>query len=298
MKKKIYYLMAGVIGLSLSLFVSCSDDDNTLPKIDGYNNSNEVAKDNLVAHWTFDDTKNEVISNTAPSNSYGTSSFTTGKIGKALQLDAGALVYPPITALNSANALSNYTASMWVNMKNNGHAFSTLFGIFPSNNTDFWGNMSMSAETGWFPADAAVPDTLVLKTNYQSHNADGTLNGQDNRPDPRGNPPKGVFKSTGQWAHFVVRFDATTHKLQIFGNGTSIGAYDDRGANTTALIMGTPAQVVIGSLATTDVGFASAPAMPDWQVLATATIDDIRVFNTALSDAEISALTNLGDAGR
>jgi hypothetical protein len=131
-----------------------------------------------------------------------------------------------------------------------------------------------------------------------SKNSDGTTNGQDNRPDPRGNPPVGVFKAAGEWAHFVARFDATTHKLQIFGNGVSIGAYDNRGDNTTALVMRTPAQAVIGSLSTSEIGFASAPVRPDWQVLATAQLDDIRVFNTALSDAEINALKNLGEAGR
>jgi len=303
MKKKIYYLMAGVMIASLSLVVSCDDDDEELPKIDGYNNSNEVAKDNLVAHWTFDDTKKEVISNTEPGSEFGAAtSYTTGVIGKALQLNKSAIVYPSIAAIGAENSLSNYTVSMWLNVKNTktdaGGPFSTFFGIFPTANTDFWGNLSMSAETGWFPASGPVGDTLVLKTNYMSKNGDGTTNGQDNRPDPKGNPPVGVFKAAATWAHFVARFDATTHKLQIFGNGTSIGAYDFRGDNTTALVMRTPAQAVIGSLSTSEIGFTGAPTRPDWQTLADAQVDDIRVFNTALSDAEINALKNLGDAGR
>jgi hypothetical protein len=206
-------------------------------------------------------------------------------------------VYPSIAAIGGANSLSNYTVSMWINTKNNGSAFSTYFGIFPTANTDFWGNLSLSAETGWFP-ERAEADTLVLKTNYMSLNGDGSTNGQDNRPDPRGNPPVGVFKGAGQWTHFVVRFNGTTHMLEIFANGASIGAYNDRGANTGPLVMRTPAQAVFGSLATSDIGFASAPEMPGWQKLATATIDDVRVFNTSLSNAEITALYNLGVAGR
>lgn len=302
MKTRINYLLVtGVIAAIGLTFGACDDDDdddNKLPPIDGYNESNEVASDNLVAHWTFDDTNNERLSGTAPESTYGTAGFTGGQLGSALQLTEGALVYPSITAIGEANSLSSYTVSMWVNVKNNGSGFTTLFGIFPTDNTDFWGNLSLGAETSWFPADGPVGDTLVFKTNYMSLNEDGSTNGQDNRPDPRGNPPVGVFEASGQWAHYVVRFNATTHMLEIFGNGTSIGAYNDRGENTGALVMRTPAQAVFGSLSTQEVGFESAPVQPDWQVLATASIDDVRVFNTALADNEITALYNLGTAGR
>lgn len=300
MKSKIYFLMTLLTAASLTFFASCSDDDDGdqgLPPIDGYNDSDEVASDNLVAHWTFNDTNNERISETGPEETFGTAGFTNGQVGRALQLTEGALVYPPISALNNANALSNYTVSMWVNLQNNGTAFTTLFGIFPSDNTDFWGNISLGAETGWFPADMDG-DTLVLKTNYMSLNEDNSTNGQDNRSDPRGNPPVGVLKASGQWVHYVVRFNASTHMLEIFANGQSVGAYNDRGETTGPLVMRTPAQVVFGSLATQQVGFEGAPEMPAWQVLATASIDDVRVYNSPLADNEITALYNLGTAGR
>jgi hypothetical protein len=302
MKRTINYLLTCVAIASLGFVAACSDDDDdSLPPIDGYNNSDEVASSNLVAHWPFNDTNNESKSGTAPSETFGNVGFTDGVLGRALQLNKGALVFPSITAIGGENSLSNYTVSMWVNVKNNkgtDNAFSTFFGIFPTANTDFWGNLSLSAETSWFPATGPVGDTLVLKTNYASLNDDNSVNMQDNRPDPKGNPPVGVFKAAGTWAHFVVRFNGSTHKLEIFGNGTSIGAYNDRGANTGPLVMRVPAQPVFGSLATSEVGFESAPARPDWQTLATASIDDVRVFNTPLSEAEIKALYNLGVAGR
>ena len=296
MKKTINYVLASV-GLMVLTLGGCKKSD-TLPAIDGYNNSNEVGKANLVAHWTFDGTNSEAISNTAPSNTYGTVGFATGQIGQALKLTEGALVYPSIAAIGGANSLSNYTVSMWLNVKNNGNAFSTFFGIFPTGNTDFWGNLSLGAETGWFPASGPEGDTLVLKTNYISLNPDNSINSQDNRPDPRGKPPVGVFKNSGKWCHFVVRFNASTNMLEIFGNGTSIGAYNNRGKNTTELVMRIPAQAVFGSLATSEIGFASAPTRPSWQVLATAMIDDVRVFNTTLADKDITALDDLGKAGR
>ena len=302
MKRALNYLFTLLAISSFAFFAACDDDDdNSLPPIDGYNNSDEVAATNLVAYWPFEDTNAEEKSGTAASETFGTVGFTDGQIGKALQLTKGALVYPSISAIGGANSLSNYTVSMWLNVKNNGgadNAFSTFFGIFPTSNTDFWGHLSLSAETSWFPASRPDGDTLVLKTNYMSLNPDNSTNGQDNRPDPKGNPPVGVFKGSGQWVHFVVRFNGTTHMLEIFGNGTSIGAYNDRGANTGPLVMRVPAQAVFGSLSTSEIGFDSAPARPDWQTLATASIDEVRVFNTALANAEITALYNLGVAGR
>ncbi len=61
MKKTIKYFASGIIFAGLITLAACSKDDE-LPKIDGYNNSNEVAATNLKAHWTFDDTNNESIS--------------------------------------------------------------------------------------------------------------------------------------------------------------------------------------------------------------------------------------------
>ena len=293
-------LMIATVLFGTVLTISCGKDEvATLPPIGGYNSSNDVATTNLLANWTFDGTNNERISGTAPKNNYGGVAFTGGvtSSGQALNLTEGALVYPAIPNLNKADALGSYTLSMWVNLKNNKKTFTSIFGIFPTAGTDVFGNMSAGAETGWF-ASSANADTLVLKANYKSLNADGSFNGQDNRPDPKGTPPVGVFKGAGVWSHFVIRFDAVTHKLQIFGNGNSIGAYDNRGANTVALNMVTPSQVVIGSLASSEIGFAQGSVLPSWTSKGTFALDNVRVYNKPLSDGDITSLYQLELAGR
>ncbi|GAB4039877.1 hypothetical protein [Spirosoma jeollabukense] len=297
------WVLAGVV--MSTVFTSCSkSDDNTatLPPIGGYNSSNDVASTNLLAHWTFEGTQNELISSTAPSKTYGTVSYTTSLTagaGQALNVTSGAVVYPEIAKLNTAGALGSYTLSMWVNVKNNGksNGFTSFFGLFPMAKKDAFGNLSAGAETGQF-APSAAADTLVLKANYSSLLADGSFNGQDNRPDPRGKPPVGVFKGAGVWSHFVIRFDPSTHLLQIFANGQSIGAYNDRGVNTVALNMMTPCQAIIGSLAGSEVGFTNAGPLPSYTSLGTFAIDNIRVYNKALSDGDIGSLYQLESAGR
>lgn len=298
--RKTSMLMIATVLFGTVLTISCGKDDvATLPAIGGYNSSNDVATTNLLANWTFDGTNNERISGTAPKNSYGGVAYTGGvtSTGQALNLTGGALVYPSIPNLDKANALGSYTLSMWVNIKNNSKTFTSIFGIFPTAGTDVFGNLSAGAETGQFAASANA-DTLVLKANYKSLNADGSTNGQDNRPDPRGKPPVGVFKGAGVWSHFVIRFDATSNRLMIFGNGTSIGAYDFRGANTVALNMQTPSQVVIGSLASSEIGFTQGSVLPSWTSKGTFALDNVRVYNKPLSDADITALYQLELAGR
>lgn len=305
MKKTITYLLGSAAMIALVFVASCSDDES-LPPIDGYNNSNEVASANLLAHWTFDDTNKEDISGSNPlagdAGTFGTVGFEEGQIGKALKLTKGALVYPNISAINTADALANFTVSMWVKVKNNGgtpnEGFTMLFGLFPESGGDFmWGNINMAMETAQWPGSGPLGDTLRVKGHFIIKNEDGSNNGQDNLNDPRGVPPVGVFEKSGEWAHFVIRWNASTHQFNIFGDGISIGKWNDRGT-TGALRMNVPCKPIFGNGATEAVGFSNDVEQQSWSPMATASIDDVRVFNTALSDAEITALFNLGTAGR
>lgn len=301
MKKTINYLLSGLIIITMVGIGSCSEDES-LPKIDGYDNSNQVANANLLAHWTFDDTNKERLSGTDASNTYGTVGFTDGRIGKALQLTKGVLVYPTIAAINSANALNNFTVSLWVNVTNNGGTadagFTSFFALIPTGVSDVWGDIHAAAETSWYEPTS---DTLILKNLLNTHPVAGGNSLQDNIANGNGANDAPMFKGANKggsvWSHYVMTWDATTHQFLIYGNGVSVGSYNDRGT-TAEMIMATPVQAVFGSLASSDIGFAGAPAQQSWNPFATASVDDVRVFNTVLSQAEVTALFNLGTAGR
>ena len=294
MKKTINYFLTSVAAAALLTVGSCSKD-STLPQIDGFNNSNEVAATNLKAHWTFDDTNTERLSNTAPSNTYGTVGFATGQIGNALKLSSGALVYPSIANIGSANSLSNFTVSLWVNVTNNKATAkagaNALFALLYANDDDIWGNISILAETG---AHLPTSDTLLLKPLLKTLLPNGQTSLQDNISVVNGNVGKD-FLGAKRWAHYVARWNGATHKFEIFADGVNVGAYSDRGT-TPELSMRTPVKAVFGSLTYNDIGFATAQVrgIP----LANASIDDVRVYNTVLADKDITALYNLGKAGR
>lgn len=275
---------------------SCKKTES-LPQINGYDNSDQVGATYLKAHWTFDDTYNEAISSTAPSNKYGTYAFTTGQIGKALDLNAGTLVYPSIANIGGANSLSAFTVSLWVNVKGTQGgtgAFTSFFGIIPTTVADIWGNVMALAETARHPATS---DTLELKSYLNTTLPDNTQSGQDNVAQKNDVNVGQYFKGANKWSLMTMTWDGATHKFTLYGNGVSVGAWTDRGT-TPALVMRTPCQAVFGSLAASDIGFANAGVRGDWYPMATAKIDDVRVFNTVLSQTEITALYNLGVAGR
>lgn len=301
MKKntKIASLLVSILIVLGMITINACNDDETLPKIDGYDNSDQVAATYLKAHWTFDDTYNEAISSTAPSNKYGGYAFATGQIGKALNLTAGTLVYPSIANIGGANSLPNFSVSLWVNVKDNkGSAtdgFTSFFGIIYSNTSDIWGNIMACAETARHPASS---DTLELKNYLNTTLPDDSQSGQDNVATVNSGTGEGKwFKGAGKWSHYVMTWDGATHMFMLYGDAVDCGAYTLRGT-TPALVMRVPCQAVFGSLAASDIGFASAPGRQGWNPMATAMIDDVRVFNTVLSQADVTALFNLGTAGR
>jgi len=286
MKSKFFqYLMAFAIIGSLTLgFSSCGDDDDDLPPIDGYNNSNEVAATNLVAHWGFEGDGKETKSGAVPASSVG-ATFPDGAKGKAVKLANGYLSYGEIAALNS---LPNMSVSLWANFDNNGSHPTAFFSLTRPN--EWAGNINFMSETGWKPAGN---DTLVIKGLVVTNKA-GNPSFQDSRNEPsKGGvqAPKGVNK----WNHLVMTWDGTTSNYKIYVNGTKVSnpEWEQRG-DTGPLNFFTPTRAVIGAWGTNLPG-GTAEA---WQKPMNGSVDELRVFNKALTDAEIGALYKLESAGR
>lgn len=293
-------ILLGAIALN-----SCSKSGgSSLPPIGPYNNSNEVAKTNLLAHWTFDGTNNETISNTAPMTTIG-ASFTTGIKGQALSLTNGYLVFPStIAALNVAN-WGSVTVSMWINVDNNGTTVSSLFALTqPQSIQGDWnqGPLNIYAETGHLPA---YDDTLVLHSAFHTYLGGNYNTGGDNINDygVRGTDFQTVH-GTKKWVHYVMRYDGSSSNIDLFANGVRVSnnTFRNRTTGTPAVGIGAfitnpPSQVVIGSFPNSTVGYTkSAPQV--WQGLLTGLVDEIRVYNVAMQDSDIGYLYQLELAGR
>lgn len=285
MKSKFFsfLLVAGIAGGLIFSVTSCKEDE-ALPPIGGFNSADEVAASNLVAHWAFEGDGKEHKSGAVPAKSEN-ATFVTGAKGKAVKFAQGYLSYNEIAALNS---LPNMSVSLWANYDNNGASATSFFSMTRPN--EWAGNINFLTETGW---KKAGNDTLVVKGLVVT-NKDGNPSWQDSRNEPsKGGvqAPKGVNK----WHQMVMTWDGSNSNFKIYVDGVKVSnpEWEVRGT-TGPLNFYTPTKPLIGAWGTNLPG-----GTPEaWQKAMTGSLDELRVFNKALTDAEISALYQLELAGR
>ena len=266
--------------------------DVVLPSIGGYNNSNEVGSANLKAHWTFDGTQKEDISGVNPAQVVG-ASYITGIKGQGIRLTNGFLYYTGVTGLTSVT--TSFSVSAWVQVQNNaglttGGTPSEIFQYVKASPgvNDPFGNINFTLETGNFRNTPATGyDTLIIHPTYR----DPAGGSQDNI----NNYPLVLVKDTAnKWIHTLITYDPATHLFNIWANNVKVGNFPDRGTNVYTPAATTNA--VIGAWIANVTG--SGVNAQGFTVPFNGAIDEVRVFNKALTDAEISALYQLEIAGR
>jgi hypothetical protein len=274
--------------------VSCKKDGNpnNLPsvstasyegKIDGYTSSNEVFPENMIAYWSFDDSKNELVSGTAPTASANDSYVTGGVRGKALSLAAGYLYFPVQLQKFKTDSLKSWTISTWVKILNNGSKRTMLFQL--ARPGIFNGNINFALNTQSFPA--ATTNTLRIQPTFTTVGG-GT---QDNLNSTL-SPTIGMDK----WTHLVLTYDGTTGVFNIWADAVKVGAFPNRGVGNNLFKSWEPSELIIGAnynsipgkSVSADVSFAAM----------TGQIDELRIYNKTFPDAHVKALYNLGMANK
>jgi hypothetical protein len=275
-----------------TMLTSCEYDGNpnNLPavdpadyvgKIDGYISSDEIYPNNLIAYWSFDDTKNEIISGTAPTSSLNDSYVEGGVRGKALSLNAGWVYYSHQFEKFKTDQLKSFTISHWVQILNNGTKRTMTFQL--ARPGIFNGSINVALNTNSFPASNV--ETLRIQPTFS------TVGGgmQDNINNQL-SPTIGADK----WTHIVITYDGTSGVFNIWADGARIGGFPNRGLGNNLFNAYEPNEVIIG---------ANYNSIPGKQVNAdvnfapmTGRIDEIRIYNLPLPDAHIRSLYNLGQA--
>src|SRR5450432_1004254 len=204
-KRRSGLIAIAIVVIAAGTMYSCSKKSSpSLPKIGPYDNSDQVASANLLAHWTFDGTNNEDKSGVGPTKAVG-NSFVTGIKGQALNLSKGYLLYPTIAALSSANAIPSVTVSLWINVDNRDSVATTFFALtgLTSVQPDWnQGPLNIYAETGH--NHTTYDDTLVLHSAFHSYSGGNYNLGGDNINDYgiRGTDFQTVH-GTNKWVHYV-----------------------------------------------------------------------------------------------
>lgn len=301
MKPSINNLTSGIVCLALAMSIaSCKKDGNPnrLPgvspadyagTIDGYKSSDEIFPKNLVAHWSFDDNKNEKLTNTAPTTTANDALVDGGVRGKALSLTAGYLYYATQFQKFKTDSLKSFSISLWVKILNNGSKRTMVFQL--ARPGIFNGNINFILNTQSFPAS----NTDNLKINPTFTTVGGGT--QDNLNNQNGAFPYLTPKiGMSKWTHIVITYDGNTGVFNNWADGVKVGAYPNRGTGNNLFKSWEPSEVIIGSnyngipgkAVNADANFAPM----------TGQVDEIRFFNIPLPDAHIRALFNLGVANK
>jgi hypothetical protein len=156
----------------------------------------------------------------------------------------------------------------------------------------------------------------MTRTNGNTYSLGATtthVNGTGTHPayadyflDPGKTPSEGFTAGTDGWAFITITYDGPTNLLTYYGNGVKLGTRTLTNVvapETLALL--TPNKVSFGTFEFKDDfntgAYGNPPLAADrpWASHGiTATLDDVRVYNKALNQAEITALLHLGQAGR
>lgn len=297
-----------LLGVSLTavLLSSCEKDGNpnNLPdvsptayegKIDGYLSTDEIYPNNLVAYWSFDGNKNETKSNTAPTSSANDALVSGGVKGQALSLTAGYLYYG--TQLNAfkTDALKSFTISEWVQVLNNGSKRTMIFQL--ARPGIFNGSINFAVNTQSFPATDL--NNLKVQPTFTTIGG-GTQDNINTLRDSPGMPNYMPYitptLAANKWIHLLITYNGTTGFFHLWINGVKAGAFPSRGTGNNLFKAYEPGEIIIGGnynvipgkTVNTDVNFAAM----------TGKIDEIRVYNIDLPDANIKAIYNLGLAGK
>lgn len=285
---------AYIIGIAFAAVSasSCTKDGNpnNLPdvspanyvgKIDGYDSSGQIFPANLVAYWSFDDTKVEAISGTAPTQSANDAFVAGGIRGKALSLNAGYLYYAAAFQKFKTDSLKSFSISVWTKILNNGSKRTMLFQL--ARPGQFTGNINFALNT-----NAAVSvDNLTIQPTFITVGG-GTQDNLNNTIKPK--------TGSTDWTHIVLTYNGNTGVFDIWADAVKVGGFPNRGVGNNLFKSNEPNEIIIGSnyngipgkSVSTDVSFAPM----------TGQLDELRMYNIALPDAHIKALFNLGKANK
>lgn len=267
--------------------ISCKKDDQPAA-------STEVAPANLVSKFSFEgdfaDSKSGVTGT-------GTNtSFITGIKGKAYQGSANGFVSFTGTP-TGISAIQSFTTSMWINTQKHSGGIQGLFTV-PSTSS-YLGNMLIMIDQ-----NTGTSDSMQMKVYFEKNVTPAIAwYGQyiDFYSEFR------LPNMYGSWKHVAFSYDATTSKFSAYVDGQKL-ALDETLTNryTDDPYSG---GVALGPLSFTNVSrfiiggyqqhLGSPWSTPDVDMLNySGAMDELRIYNKALADSDVSLIYQNDKAGK
>jgi len=278
MNKKYVRLFILVAGISVML-TSCYkkfDTQSYAPalSIDGYTSVKEISPSSLVGYWGFNGSLIDSVSGTLGTNT-GTS-FGNGIKGQALQgANNGYVLFTPGNAITG---MQSFTITYWVNSPVNTNGIVGLVNLSNSNN--FWGNIDMFFENG------STANAAKFRAHITNNGTNDAWLAKDGIP--------GIFNN---WVNFALSYDAVTATEKFYVNGSVLVSQVNTGYGPIHFV--NSGKIVFGTVHfQTTPSLTAATGSQPWASYLTGLLDEVRIYNKALSGSEVSALVKLEGRGK
>ena len=272
---------------------SCKDDPEPEPPIGGggYTSSDEVAADNLVAKFSFEGNMDDAKGNITGGSSENVS-FGAGAKGQAFQGAANG--YALYSSVSSAiSGLQSVTVSTWVKTSAHTSGAESWFQLL--NDSNWIGNMFILQESGT-PGN----DSTRIKFTVNNWNAPAW---KEQWMDLSGT--NRMVIGDDMWHHVVCSYDAASSMAAFYVDGVKMNLPDGvtkrygsdptaGGEGLGALSFKNATRFVFGCYKQSLPG-----GTPDgWMMNYDGGLDEFRMYNKALADADVKALYDLEKVGK
>lgn len=267
--------LAGTVVFSLSSCYKKFDPKSYQPAFtfNGYSSVAEIGSGSLVGYWAFDGSYIDSVSKTVATG-VGTS-FTGGFKGQAFQGADKAYVISDIP--NAIKNMTSFTIDYWIKTPQN--TTGILAPIVIAKTNDFWGALDMFYENG------STANSGNLKVHFNGQSEVWFTNGMITNP-------------WNSWVNIALTYDAATSTFTLYQGGNAVATQQASGlgnlvfpATATKIIFGTEQFQTNPSLGT-------AGGAQSWAAYLTGLMDEVRIYNKALTAADIQALIVLQGKGK
>jgi hypothetical protein len=277
MKKLNIYIIAAVfISMGLSSCRKAFDPKSYAPplSVGGYTSVKEISKENLIAYYAFDNSLVDSVSGSA-----GTATGTTFGNGFEKQALQGALnSYVLATPSAAVASIKSFTVTEWYNSPPPSTGIIGIFTLSKSN--AFWGNIEVFFENG------STNDNGKIRVHIANGETDNTL-AVDN-----------VINLFNKWVNLAVSYDGATSIATLYINGSKVSS-GKVGSLTGNLTFNNVGKLAFGCVQfQTNPSLTSATDSQPWASYLTGQLDEVRIYNKALSDAEVGAIIGLEGRGK
>jgi len=189
-------------------FYACKDkeDDPNKGKID----PSTIATANLIAHWDFENSPQDAISQKGVATAAVT--YPEGRRGKGYQGGEGAYISFDLPNNDKLATLKSYTIAAWVKAPKITDKGIGMF--FQLTGTEFLGSLSFFQENVWVDGGNDGNDFLGLKGFFSKKSEnEGDWVGHDWKVDNES-------FAADRWFHIAHDYDNATSKASIYVNGT------------------------------------------------------------------------------